>query len=85
MIKSSPKVNPKPRFGPILDSSVRVKGAMQLLSERYRSIFGVKPFLLYSLAFTRYCHYQYCMVYGTQRGGRWGGRILRNGRALVLQ
>jgi len=22
------------------------------------------------LAFTRYCHYQYCMVYGIQTGGR---------------
>jgi len=37
------------------------------------------------LAFTRYCHHQYCMVCGLKRGGRWGGRILRNGRAIVLQ
>ena len=28
--------------------------------------------------------YQYCMVYGIQKGGRWGGRILCNGRATVL-
>jgi len=37
------------------------------------------------LAFTRYCHRQYCMVYGIKGGGRWGGRILRNRRAIVLQ
>jgi len=27
------------------------------------------------LAFTRYCHHQYCMVYGIQMGGRWGGGV----------
>ena len=37
------------------------------------------------LAFTRYCYYQYCMVYGTPKGGRGGGRILPNSRAIVLQ
>ena len=26
-----------------------------------------------SLAFTRYCHHQYCMVYGINREGRWRG------------
>jgi len=26
-----------------------------------------------SLAFTGYCHLQYCIVYGIQRGGRRGG------------
>jgi len=36
-------------------------------------------------AFPRYCHHQYDMVYGIQKGGRVGGRILRNGRAIVLQ
>jgi len=25
------------------------------------------------LAFTRYCHYQYCMVYGIHKGGWEGG------------
>ena len=25
------------------------------------------------------------MVYAIQRRGRWGGRVLRNGRAIVLQ
>ena len=25
------------------------------------------------LAFTRYCHHRYCMVYGIKRGGRWRG------------
>jgi len=34
-----------------------------------------------SLAFTRYCHYRYCMVYGITRGGRWGGVY----RAIVVQ
>jgi len=38
------------------------------------------------LAFTRYYHHQYCMVYGIHGGWGVGGvRILRNGRALVLQ
>ena len=37
------------------------------------------------LAFTRYCHHQYCVVYGIKGGGSVGGRILRNGRAIVLQ
>ena len=36
------------------------------------------------LAFTRYCCYQYCMVYSRQTGGRKGSRILSNNRALVL-
>jgi len=26
-----------------------------------------------SLALTRYCHRRYCIVYGIQKGGRWGG------------
>jgi len=25
------------------------------------------------LAFTGYCHHQYCMVHGIHKGGRWGG------------
>jgi len=29
------------------------------------------------LAFTRYCYCQSCMVYGLNREGRGGGRILR--------
>jgi len=37
------------------------------------------------LAFRRYSHRKYCMVYDIQRRGRWGGRVLRNGRAIVLQ
>jgi len=37
------------------------------------------------LAFTRYCYYQYCKVYGIQKGGRGEGRILLNSRATVLQ
>jgi len=40
---------------------------------------------LSNLAFTRYCHCQYCMVYGNHKRGRVGGRILRIRRALVLQ
>jgi len=39
-----------------------------------------------ALALTRYCTYQYCMVYGiTRRGGRWGARMLHHGLATVLQ
>jgi len=37
------------------------------------------------LALTRYCYYQYCMVYSVQTGGRKGSRILPNSRAIVLQ
>jgi len=37
------------------------------------------------LAFTRYCHYQYRMVHGVQKGGRGGRRLLRNRRAIVMQ
>ena len=37
------------------------------------------------LAFTRYCHNQYCMVCGIGRGGRQGGRMLRTGRGIVFQ
>ena len=37
-----------------------------------------------NLAFTRYCYYHYCMVYGIQTRGRRGGRILPNSRAIVL-
>jgi len=37
-----------------------------------------------ALAFTRYCYYQYCMVYSIQTGGRKGSRILTNSCALVL-
>jgi len=39
----------------------------------------------YYLAFTRYCHNQYCMVCGIQKGGSVGERILRNGCAIALQ
>ena len=39
----------------------------------------------YTLAFTRYCHHQYCIVYGIKNWGSVGGRTLRNGRAIVLQ
>ena len=37
-----------------------------------------------NLAFTRYCHYQYCMVYSLQTKFRRGSRILPNDRAIVL-
>jgi len=37
-----------------------------------------------TLAFTRYCYYQYCMVYGIHTRGRRGGRILPNSRAVIL-
>jgi len=37
------------------------------------------------LAFTRYCHCQYCMVCGMHNEGQVGGRILPNSRAIVLQ
>jgi len=30
---------------------------------------------------TRYCHHQYCMVYGIKRRGRWGGLYC----AMVVQ
>ena len=42
--------------------------------------------LVPSLAFTRYCHHQYCMVYGITREGRGGSYIaqkLRNSIAVA--
>ena len=36
------------------------------------------------LAFARYCHYQYCMMHGIQRGG-WGGVMYCANVAIVLQ
>jgi len=39
----------------------------------------------HSLAFTRYCYCQYCIVYGIHKGFRVGVRILRNHCAIVLQ
>jgi len=36
-------------------------------------------------AFTRYCHYQYCMVYSIQKGSRGGGIYCAEIRAIVLQ
>jgi len=38
---------------------------------------------LCALAFTQYCHYHYCMVYGIQKRGRGERHILRNRRAIV--
>jgi len=32
--------------------------------------FGDSPKATATLAYTRYCHHQYCMVYGIKRGGR---------------
>jgi len=37
-----------------------------------------------SLAFTRYCYCQYCMVHGIQTGSRREGRTMSNSRAMVL-
>ena len=37
------------------------------------------------LALTRYCHYQYFMVYGIQTRGAGGRRISRNRCAEILQ
>jgi len=45
----------------------------------------VNPNPVCVLAFTRYCHYQYCMLYGIHKWGRVGGRILRLSRAMVVQ
>jgi len=36
------------------------------------------------VAFTRYCYYQYSMVYSIQTGDRKGSRILSNDCAIVL-
>jgi len=38
-----------------------------------------------TLAFTRYFCYQYCTVYGIQKGGRGGGRKSPISRAIVWQ
>jgi len=39
---------------------------------------------LSGLSFTRYCHCQYCIVFGIQTVGRGRGRILRNSPAIAL-
>ena len=46
----------------------------------YRAICGkigltLNPGLTRNLAFIRYCHQQYCRVYGIQQGGRGGGVV----------
>jgi len=46
---------------------------------------GAIPKLVRVLAFTRYCKYQCCIMYGIQKGGQERVRILRNSRAIVLQ
>ena len=35
---------------------------------------GTKP--TPKLAFTSYCHYQYCMIYGISKGGRGGASYI---------
>jgi len=35
------------------------------------------------LAFTRYCQYQYCMVYDFNRGGRGGSYIAQKSRNSI--
>jgi len=52
-----------------------------LLPRRYLSRTKQPPPPLL-LAFTRYCHHQYCMVYGIQQGGRWCGGVYC---AMVVQ
>jgi len=37
-----------------------------------------------ALAFTQYCHYQYCMVYSIQKEGRGEVRSLHGSRAILL-
>jgi len=54
--------------------TARVNPALQ------RSAFATHPL---SLGLYTNCYHQYCMVYGIQTEGR--GRILPNGRAMVLQ
>jgi len=65
MVKSLPGVSPKPRFCPNLDSTVRVRGALS----HYEVLADPTA---WQLAFTRYCYYQYCMVYGIHKRGRVG-------------
>jgi len=44
-----------------------------------------KGMALRNLAFTRYCYYQYCIVYNSmQTEGRKASRILSNNRAILL-
>ena len=38
----------------------------------------------FTLPFTRYCYYQYCMMYSIHTGGRKGSRILSNKGAILL-
>jgi len=59
---------------------LRVKG---LTPDHYSHITAPLT-IISSLTFTRYCYYQYFMVYGIKTGGRTEGRILPNSRATVL-
>jgi len=45
---------------------------------------GATKIIVCPFAFTRYCYYQYCMVYGIRTGGRKEGRILPNSHGMVL-
>ena len=74
---SLPGVSPKPPFGLILDSTVCGLGPLE------RAV-GMWIAPLSHLAFTRYCSYQYCMVYNIQTEDRKRSRILSNHRAIVL-
>ena len=48
-----------------------------LLNSTYRRRIQRNRFIRgHSLVVTRYCHWQYCMMYGIQTGGRGGRRIL---------
>jgi len=88
MVGSLPGVTPKPLFGPNLDSTdgavrLRRRDTPAMASRnlpRFRSRRLDNPTvcgqLRRMLAFTRYCQRQYCIVYGIQRRGRWGGACI---------
>jgi len=68
-----------PDEGPTLSSQVPDEGPT-FLHDSHSTPSARRP----NLAFTRYCYYQYCMVYSIQTRGRRGGRILPNSCAIAL-
>jgi len=64
-----------PPFGvapPVLIDSLRARRAALRTAHAQRSgiLAKTSPQMARTLAFTRYCHYQYGMVYGIRQGGR---------------
>jgi len=79
MVQSSPGVNPKSRFDPILDAIVQVSS--ELFAARCHRLFDRRRCGLHTILLLPILH----GVWHTQGRSRGGGLILPNSRALVMQ